>query len=1035
MNYENVESIPDWENPEIIGLNKEPAHCTLVPFQTIEQAIAPWEPTDHERNYQTPFYKTLDGIWKFHWTKRSSDRPVDFHDPGYNVSGWDNIPVPSNWQRHGHGIPIYTNVKYPYSLSTNKEEIPRIDREYNPVGSYRREFTVPVNWLDGTKQVFVHFDGVKSAFYLWINGSKVGYSQGSMTPAEFNITPYLIEGKNVIAVEVYRWSDGSYLEDQDMWRLSGIYREVYLFATPHIHVRDFFIRTRFDKQYKNAGCLLSARIKNYGKENAQGYNLEVQLLDPAGKEVARGMKDIPSIKPADEQPISLIMDVNDPKKWNAEEPFLYRAVLVLRDATKKMVEVETVKFGFRQVEIKNSQLLLNGVPLYFKGTNRHEHDPEKGRACPRWRMIEDIKLMKQHNINAVRTSHYPDHPFWYDLCDQYGIYLVDEANVESHELRNFLPGDDPIWEAACVDRMISMVERDKNHPSVIVWSLGNEAGFGENFIKMYHAAKNIDLERPIHYEQDYALEITDIVSRMYAPVQTMEKFGQRLDVTPLKSSRYQDRPVILCEYEHAMGNSCGSFMDYITVFEKYPHLQGGFIWDWVDQGLREIDDYGHEYWTYGGDYGDEPNDKAFCCNGLVLPDREPNPHLMEIKKGYQPMKIQALDLVAGTFSIENGYQFQDLASFKLEWIITADGKPIDSGMDGKLHANPGQLQTITIQYNKNWFKHEANMNPGEEYHVLLSISTKEDCSWVEKGHVVAWEQFTLPFKSPIPSTIPLDTLPSLDLDESRDEIIIKGESFQLKFSKKNGTISSYVVNGETILADPPTINFWRALTENDKAGRMDFWFGYAAPQFQDECKGSRSVTMDKTHPAMVKIIVKEERVLSDDDEEMDTCTISYLVAGDGIITIRHQFEIKAIFPRLGMQMSIPARYDSISWFGNGPHENYWDRKHGAMVGLYTMNVEEFIHDYVVPQENGNRTDVRWIAFQDSRGSGIIVTGDQHVEASAWPYTQEMLSKALHVNELYPRSDTITVNIDHKQMGVGGGGCGALPPEEFMPGPG
>ncbi|MHA1683015.1 MAG: glycoside hydrolase family 2 TIM barrel-domain containing protein [Promethearchaeota archaeon] len=1026
---------PDWENAEMIGKYKEPAHCTLIPFDSIENALKPQEPTEHERNSTSPFYMTLDGSWKFSWVRKPSERPAQFYKEDYDVSKWNEIPVPSNWQRHGYSIPIYTNVTYPYSINIKKDEIPGIDHEYNPVGSYKRDFKCPREWIEDGRQIFIHFDGVKSAFYLWINGQDAGYSQGSMTPAEFNITRFVKEGRNTIAVEVYRWSDGSYLEDQDMWRFSGIYREVFLFSTPGVHVRDFHVRTAFDAKYDDATLLLGVKVCNYGVAEINHCNLDVLVMDAGGTQINETITREVKFLGNNEVKVNFMQDFKSPRKWNGEEPYLHTLVIVLRDRDGGVLEVETTKFGFRQVEIKDSQILLNGVPLYFKGADRHEHDPDKGRACPRWRMVQDIKLMKQFNVNAVRTSHYPNHPFWYDLCDEHGIYLIDECNMESHGLRNEVPASDLQWEAASIDRMVSMVERDKNHPSVIMWSLGNEAGFGDNFIKMYHAAKNIDMERPVHYEQDYNLEITDVVSRMYAPIETMEKLGKREVLGGLKSETYQDRPVILCEYEHAMGNSCGSFDEYIKVFEKYPHLQGGFIWDWVDQGLRETDEKGDEYWTYGGDYGDEPNDRAFCCNGLVAPDRTPNPHLTEIKKGYESIKMELVDAGEGKIIVRNGYQFRDLNFVVPTWEVTADGRVIDGGDLEPLALQPGERREVFIPYNKKYFEVQGSLQPGAEYFLKLSFKLKSDEWWAPAGHVVAWNQYELPFKSPSAPQLELSSLGRVELSETGTEIIVKGSTFKVRFDKKTGDLVSYKVGADEMFTRPPVPNFWRAITENDRSGRMDFWFGYATPDFQDECKEFKEITAEKINDSLIKVRSVTARVLSDDDEVLSDYVMTYKILGNGAIVIENEFEIEAIFPRLGTQFEIPGKFKNLTWFGRGPHESYWDRKQSAAVGLYSGLVQDQLHDYVVPQENANKTDVRWVALLDDDGKGFLVVGAKPVGFSAWPYSLKTLDEAQHINELLPYSENITVNVDHVQMGIGGGGCGALPPETYMPGEG
>jgi len=575
---ENVNEIPDWENPNIFSIGKEKAHSTLIPFENFNEALGPEE--------DSTLFKPLNGNWKFNWVKTPQERPMEFYKEDFKVETWKEIDVPSNWQMRGYGIPIYTNVKYPYSINT--KEIPKIDHNYNPIGSYRRNFSIPSNWKDN--EIFIHFAGVKSAFYIWVNGKKVGYSQGSMTPAEFNITKFLRTGNNILAVEVYRWSDGSYLEDQDMWRFSGIYRDVYLFATPKVHMQDFFAKSELDNDYQHAILKVTVKVINFGKEDSNHNTIEISLIDEKKQYVKSEILITETFTVASntEQHLELQAKVKNPKKWTAETPYLYNFILKLKNSKNQVIEVEHCKIGFRKIEIdEKGSFLINGKSIIFKGVDRHEHDPDHGRAIPYDRMVKDILLMKQNNINSVRTSHYPNHPKWYDLCDKYGIYVVDECNLESHELRTTLPASLPEWTNACVDRMVSMVERDKNHPSVVVWSLGNEAGMGNNFKIMKEETLKIDTSRPIHYEGDYKQEIVDIISSMYLSPQRLEKNLKRNKAghTGMTIKLDKPRPYVLCEYAHAMGNSLGNFQEFMDVFEKYPNAIGGFIWDFI--GLME----------------------------------------------------------------------------------------------------------------------------------------------------------------------------------------------------------------------------------------------------------------------------------------------------------------------------------------------------------------------------------------------------------------------------------------------------------------
>lgn len=974
--------------------------------------------------------------------KKPADRPMDFWREDYDIADWDEIPVPSNWQRHGYGIPIYTNVKYPYSI--DKKIIPKIDHENNPVGSYRRSFAVPEDWLKTDGNIIIHFDGVKSAFYIWINGTRVGYSQGSMTPAEFDITDYLREGDNSISVEVYRWSDGSYLEDQDMWRLSGIYREVFIYKTPSVHITDWFVRTSFDDAFKDAELTLDVKIENTRQNDLEDIKLIAQFYDLNHKLLKEIPAEILKVGKNSVFKTKLSSRFMDPRKWSAEVPHLYQLLLILKDSGDKIIEVEECKFGFRQMDINDAQLKINGETIYFKGTNRHEHDPVKGRAVPVSRMVEDIRIMKQHNINAVRTSHYANHPIWFELCNKYGLYVIGEANMESHELRNEVPASDPQWKAASIDRMVSMVERDKNHPCIVLWSLGNEAGFGTNFVDMANAAREIDNTRFIHYEQDYLCETVDLHSTMYTPVEKLEKFANYEDMGKLKSDMYKGLPIMLCEYEHAMGNSCGDFQAYTDLFEKYDNLIGGFIWDWVDQGLREVDEAGNEYWTYGGDYGDEPNDENFCCNGLVLPNRKPNPHLYEIKRGYQSIRTNPIDLETGKVTISNRYLFQDLGNVELYWDITADGRIIEFGSIEDLDLASGEQKDYELPYGKSFFEDGSHLSPGKEYFLNLRFSLKTDTFWGNKGLILATDQYQLSVEAPDPVLVTIEDAPEIEIDEESDPEVIKiiGAAFSMEFSKSDGTLMKYQIDGQDLLKRGPKPNLWRAPTDNDRRGQLGFLFGYFQPDFQDMYREFQSIECSRVSKNIVKVVSStliadgdESDDIDYDDEGQSPWITEFTIYGHGDVKINNKFHPKYHPPRIGVSLEIPKQFSNITWLGRGPHENYWDRKKSAHVGLYSGTVEELIHDYVMPQENGNRTEVRWLAALNDANNGILFVGEQLLSMSVWPYSQERLETAKHINELMPRASSLTVNVDKKQMGIGGMGCGSLPKDEFIIEPG
>lgn len=1007
----------DWENPLMIGQNKEPAHCTLMPFPTAEAALK-------GTRADSPWHKSLNGTWKFHWVRKPADRPVDFYKEDYDVSGWHDIPVPANWELHGHGIPIYINQPYPFSPENPNP--PYIPNHYNPVGSYRTDFTIGDNFKG--RQIFLHFDGVKSAFYLWLNGKYVGYSQGSMTPAEFNITEYIHDGKNILAAQVYRWSDGSYLEDQDTWRVSGIYRDVYLFATPQVRISDFFVTTDLDEQYKDATLKIRPRIKNFTDDSLEGWTVAAQLYN----ENEKPLFDKPLTEKAPviqkhwygSQRYSVDFDilkgqVKNPKKWSAEQPNLYTLVLELKNADAKTVEALSCKVGFRKIEIKDGRLLINGKPIRFYGVCRHENDPDHAQAIPLSRMIEDIKLLKQNNINAVRTSHYPNDPKWYELCDTYGIYLIDEANLETHGVASLLANDNT-WHYAFVDRAISVVERDKNHPSVILWSLGNEAGTGPNHSAMAGWIHDYDPTRFVHYEGAQAKDgvhpsYVDVISHMYDRIPQLEK---------LALDKSDNRPIMLCEYAYARGNAVGNLQEYWDMIESHDRLLGAFIWDWVDKALRKYDDNGKMFWAYGGDYGDQPNDDSMVCNGIILPDRNPEPELFEVKKVYQRIKVTPTNPLEGKFKVFNKYDFASLDFVDIAFELTADGKVIQKGSLPKLSLAPRQTQDITIPFTK------PSVTPGSEYHLKVSFALAEDTIWANKGYIIAWDQFELPLETPAAAAVETDEMGELKIKSTEKDITVTAKDFTVAVGQSSGAIESFKFNGTELIASPLIPNFWRVPLDND----VGFLFLNNMPERQGIWKNAgqkrtvNSVTAVQVNPQVVKI-----NVAATLPAEQSQYTATYTIHGSGDIVIESTINPKGKLPdlpRFGMQMEIPKQFDNVRWFGRGPHETYWDRKTGAAVGIYSGSVEELIHDYVWPQENANRSDVRWVTFTNDDGIGLLAVGIPLIDFSAWPYTMADLEEAKHINEL-PRRENLTINLDYKQMGVGGDdGWGAQPHTEY-----
>jgi len=1014
--------VPDWENQMVISQNKEPAHCTLMPFADISSALK-------GTRQASKYHKSLNGKWKFNWSSKPADRPEDFYKTDYDVSSWDRISVPSSWQLQGFGIPIYTNVQYPFMPFKEhtvfepdyvKERYPlppHIPHDNNPVGSYRTEFTIPESWSG--REIFIHFDGVKSAFYLWLNGRKIGYSQGSRTPAEFNITKYLKDGKNILAAEVYRWSDGSYLEDQDTWRLSGIYRDVYLFAAPQVHISDFFVQTDLDENYKNAVLKIRPRLVNYQNADISDWTVQGQLYDCQNKPVLeKNMKeDAWTIMYAwfatQRNPVKfplLQAEIKNPEKWSAEQPNLYTLVLTLVDDKGKVVEALSCKVGFREIEIKERKLLINGKSVKLYGVNRHESHPDYGDTIPLESMIQDLKLLKQCNINAVRTSHYPDDPKWYDLCDKYGIYLIDETNIETHGVIGYLTNR-PEWHQAFVERAIRVVERDKNHPSVVFWSLGNESGSGPNHAAMAGWIHNYDTTRYIHYEgaQDKPTDppYVDMHSRMYYSIWQLEKV--------VKDPSYH-LPIIQCESSYARGNAIGNFKEYWDVYEKYDCLIGAFIWDWADKALRKYDDNGKMYWAYGGDFGPPgtPSDGTMVCNGIVNADRNPEPEYYEVKKVYQRIRVEPLDLAAGKIRIHNKYDFQSLNFVDVSWQLTTDSEVLQKGKLPELSLPPKNSRDLAIPFKK------PEITPGGEYFLKISSALRDDLLWAPKGYIVASDQFKVPFDVPSVPLVNITEMSKLKLKQNNQLIKVTGENFSLTVGKKNGDLQSFLFNDKQLVSSPLIPNFWRVPTDNDIENHWDHKtetptggvpVRLAVWRQAGQNRNVKSVTAKKISPQLVRIIV--DAILPVGNSKYTT---EYNIYGSADMIVKNSFEPGSDqlpeLPRFGMQMAIPAEFDTMTWYGRGPHESYWDRKTSADVAVYSGPVEQQITHYVWPQENGNKTDVRWMTLTNEDGVGVMAIGMPLIYASAWPYTIEDLEKAKHINEL-PQRNTITVNLDYK----------------------
>jgi len=988
----------DWENSEIFSINKQPAHSTFIPYASLDQAK-----TANREN--SPFYKSLNGNWKFFWVAKPSDRPKEFYKPEFNVNKWNNIPVPGNWQMYGYGIPIYVNVQYPFGKPTP----PYIPHENNPVGSYRTTFLIPQNWEK--RNVFIHFAGVKSAFYIWVNGKKVGYSQGSMTPAEFNLTGFLKKGENILAVQVYRWSDGSYLEDQGMWCLSGIFRDVYLFSVSKLHISDFFVKTDLDKNYRNSTLEIDVNLKNLA-EISEKYRIEAHLLDPTTKkEISTLATKVEKIVAGEERFISLSTVINNPLKWTAEIPNLYQILLILKNNDGQIEEVLECKTGFRKIEIKDFKLLLNGVPILLKGVNRHEHHPKYGRFIPKETMIKDIKLMKRFNINTVRTSHYPNDPYWYELCDRYGIYVINETNVESHGANSILPRSDPRWTAATIDRIKSMIQRDKNHPLVIMWSLGNEAGTGDNFLAMRDYAHKADPSRPVHYE-GYN-EAADIYSRMYPRISEMIDYAKS-DYT---------KPYFICEYAHAMGNACGNLREYWDVINNYKPFIGGCIWDWVDQGLVKKDAAGKWFYAYGGDFGPPgtPSDGNFCLNGLVFPDRTISPKMWEVKKVYQNILVTAHDLSAGTFEISNKYCFTNLNNFCAGWKLLQNGKVIKEGELGILAISPGSFKKVTIPLDGIPPSKALLKNRGELW-LEIYFTLAESTFWGDKGFKVAWEQFKIPSQKRKSPVARLSEIPALTIKDEGIKVIITGKEFNLMFDKQSGLMQSYNYKGVQLLAKAggPRLSLFRAPLDNDVLVKQS-WYQAGFDNLQ---RSVDSFQTQKVADNLFQLTVKAKYTGKNDAGFIHTCI--YTVSGNGDVLFDNQ-----IFPygnvgdpaRIGLTFTIVNDLENLKWYGRGPFENYPDRKTGSAIGQFSSTVTEQYVPYIKPQSNGSKQDVRWCLLNDDKGIGFMI---RHVAEpfamTALHYREKDFAIVRNRNELIPR-EKIYLTIDARSRGVGNASCG------------
>ncbi|MEU6457991.1 glycoside hydrolase family 2 TIM barrel-domain containing protein [Streptomyces sp. NPDC047065] len=1212
---------PEWNDFGVFRLGTQPPHTTLMPYEDVEQALA----ADRTRS---PHRLSLDGTWKFAYADRPEDRDTDFHRTDTDDGDWDTIPVPSVWQLHGHDFPIYLNITYPYWGPNGLGEDPQpptAPTRYNPVGQYRRTFTVPRDWTG--RRTFLHFEGVKSAHYVWINGELVGYDEDSYTPSEYDITDHLKAGTNQIAVEVYRYADGDWLEDQDMIRLSGIFRSVYLYSTPAVHLRDFKLDTPLNDTYTAAELAVTASVRAYGDGATGRYTVETQLYDARGHAVwprpLQQSADLGTAGPGEDVTVRAAKAVPEPRLWSAEQPYLYTAVLRLRDPAGKVVETLSHRVGLREFALKDGLMRINGRPVSFRGTNRHEMHPSRGTALTREDMVEDAKIIKRMNMNSVRTSHYPNNPYWLELADEYGLYLVDETNLETHGIRDEYPGDHPDWTEACVARAQNMVHRDKNHASVVIWSLGNEAGGGSTFTAMHEWIRSYDPTRVIQYEGDDRPGISDIRSEMYDTPQRVEQRARDTSDT---------RPYVMIEYAHSMGNSTGNLKKYWDVVRAHDVLQGGWIWDFVDQSLytpvpartlltesgpaalrgeilatrggldrdeglsgitvferhdsldlrdsltleawvtphvtgyhqplvakgdtqyalkqndrkleffihsegqwitanwdvpddwtgkehhlagvfdadagtltlyvdgvvratrttdrrpsgntaplalatdadaqtrefsgrirrarvyaralsagelarddRGPEDDGVRFWfdaatvrterkrprektflAYGGDWGDNPNDGAFVADGIVTADRGHTGKSAEVKRVYQAIHAARRSGGPGAVTLTNEYLFTGLREFDGRWELVADGRVVRRGTltRDQLDVAPGAAKDITVPV-----RLPDGADDGTEYFLELSFTTKDSTPWAEAGFEVARQQLPVGPEAPAAAPVRLASVPALRHDDRDKDVRVRGKDFSVTVDKRTGTITSYEAKGTRLITSGPAPNFWRAPTDNDKGNGQ-----HTRNQTWRDAGARRAVTDVAVRPLGDRAVeIKVSGTLPTTVESAYSTT--YTVFGNGEIKVDNTLHPGAAtlpyIPEIGTLLFLPGRLDRLHYYGRGPEENHWDRNTGTDVGLYSGTVAEQWTPYIRPQENGNKTDVRWIALTDRHGVGLLASGEPLLEANASYFTPEDLSAGVrHDYQLTPR-DEVVLRLNHRQMGVGGDNSwGAHTHDEF-----
>lgn len=990
----------EWRDPNVNEINRAPMHANYFAYKNENSALKGCKESSEN-------FMTLNGTWKFNWVKNADMRPTDFYKANFNDKGWDTMKVPGLWELNGYGDPIYVNVGYPWR-SQFKNNPPEVPVENNHVGSYRKEIIIPADWKG--KEIFAHFGSVTSNMYLWVNGQFVGYSEDSKLEAEFNLTKYLKPGKNLIAFQTFRWCDGTYLEDQDFLRLSGVGRDCYLYARNPKYIQDIRVTPDLDAQYKDATLNVALNIKGNG-------TVDLKLLDKAGNSVATS-----SVKGSGK--VTTEMVVSNPLKWTAETPDLYTLVATFKDGNN-ISEVIPVKVGFRKIELKNAQILVNGQPVLFKGADRHEMDPDGGYVVSPERMIQDIKVMKEFNINAVRTCHYPDNNLWYDLCDEYGIYLVAEANVESHGMGY---GDqtlakNPSYAKAHLERNQRNVQRGYNHPSIIFWSLGNEAGFGPNFEACYKWIKNEDKSRVVQYEQAGTNEFTDIFCPMYRNYKDSEEYCKG----------NIDKPLIQCEYAHAMGNSEGGFKEYWDLVRKYPKYQGGFIWDFVDQSLRWKNKDGVPFYAYGGDWNRyDASDNNFMDNGLISPDRKPNPHMYEVGHIYQSIWVTPSDLANGVVNVYNENFFRNLNNYYCEWELLANGEVLQTGMVKDLEVAPQQTRSVKLNYSTD------GICKCKELLLNVAFKLKKAEPLLPAGFAVAKNQLVVrPYKAKEldirnKQETNIATVAPTIKDNDVNYLIVEGEDFRIDFGKHDGFLSRYDVNGMAMLKEDGklTPNFWRAPTDNDMGANLqNVYAAWKQPGLKLQSLTGKNVND--------MVTVNAEYTM---DAVKAKLYLTYVINNEGTVKVTQKMvadksaKVSDMF-RFGMQMQMPKDLEQIKYYGRGPVENYSDRNNVTDLGLYTQTVSEQFYSYIRPQENGNKTDIRWWKQMNKGGNGLMFIAEAPFSASALHYSIDSLDDGMQKDqrhsELVPQVDYTNMCIDKAQMGLG---CitswGTLPLEQY-----